>query len=98
MLCFTVFLLPKCVFVFLSLFSLFSLFIWYFLSVYFPLIKYLDTPSQRVQFILGTEEDDEHVAHELFTELDEICVKEGKDTEWKETARYAWEKTQKHLD
>uniref|UniRef100_A0A6Q2X9U2 Anion exchange protein n=1 Tax=Esox lucius TaxID=8010 RepID=A0A6Q2X9U2_ESOLU len=47
-----------------------------------------DTPSQRVQFILGTEEDSEHVAHELFTELDEICVKEGKDTEWKETARW----------
>lgn len=46
-----------------------------------------DTPSQRVQFILGTEEDAEHVAHELFTELDEICVKEGKDAEWKETAR-----------
>uniref|UniRef100_A0A8C7INL6 Anion exchange protein n=1 Tax=Oncorhynchus kisutch TaxID=8019 RepID=A0A8C7INL6_ONCKI len=47
-----------------------------------------DTPSQRVQFILGTEEDSEHVAHELFTELDEICVKEGKDAEWKETARW----------
>lgn len=46
-----------------------------------------DTPSQRVQFILGTEEDAEHVAHELFTELDEICVKDGKDAEWKETAR-----------
>ncbi|XP_036387937.1 electroneutral sodium bicarbonate exchanger 1 isoform X1 [Megalops cyprinoides] len=47
-----------------------------------------DTPSQRVQFILGTEEDEEHVAHDLFTELDEICVKEGKDAEWKETARW----------
>ncbi|CAN9512247.1 unnamed protein product [Ophioblennius macclurei] len=47
-----------------------------------------DTPSQRVQFILGTEEDAEHVAHELFTELDEICVKDGKDAEWKETARW----------
>lgn len=46
-----------------------------------------DTPSQRVQFILGTEEDAEHVTHELFTELDEICVKDGKDAEWKETAR-----------
>lgn len=55
----------------------------------------LDTPSQRVQFILGTEEDAEHVSHELFTELDEICVKEGKDAEWKETARSGslrWEK------
>ncbi len=48
-----------------------------------------DTPSQRVQFILGTEEDEEHAAHELFTELDEICAKDGKDAEWKETARYA---------
>ncbi len=48
-----------------------------------------DTPSQRVQFILGTEEDEEHEAHDLFTELDEICVKDGKDAEWKETARYA---------
>ncbi|CAG06723.1 unnamed protein product, partial [Tetraodon nigroviridis] len=47
-----------------------------------------DTPSQRVQFILGTEDDAEHVAHELFTELDEICVKDGKDAEWKETARW----------
>uniref|UniRef100_G1TB23 Anion exchange protein n=1 Tax=Oryctolagus cuniculus TaxID=9986 RepID=G1TB23_RABIT len=47
-----------------------------------------DTPSQRVQFILGTEDDEEHVPHELFTELDEICVKEGEDAEWKETARW----------
>ncbi|XP_014880940.1 electroneutral sodium bicarbonate exchanger 1-like [Poecilia latipinna] len=47
-----------------------------------------DTPSQRVQFILGTEEDAEHASHELFTELDEICVKDGKDAEWKETARW----------
>uniref|UniRef100_A0A3Q3XD16 Anion exchange protein n=1 Tax=Mola mola TaxID=94237 RepID=A0A3Q3XD16_MOLML len=46
------------------------------------------TPSQRVQFILGTDEDAEHEAHELFTELDEICVKDGKDAEWKETARW----------
>ncbi|XP_069043159.1 electroneutral sodium bicarbonate exchanger 1 isoform X1 [Lepisosteus oculatus] len=47
-----------------------------------------DTPSQRVQFILGTEEDEEHVPHDLFTELDEICVRGGKDAEWKETARW----------
>ncbi|KPP68494.1 electroneutral sodium bicarbonate exchanger 1-like [Scleropages formosus] len=47
-----------------------------------------DTPSQRVQFILGTEDDEEHVPHDLFTELDEICVKDGKDAEWKETARW----------
>ncbi|KAM6231292.1 electroneutral sodium bicarbonate exchanger 1-like [Spheniscus humboldti] len=46
------------------------------------------TPSQRVQFILGTEEDEQHVPHDLFTELDEICVKEGEDAGWKETARW----------
>ncbi|KAG9330132.1 hypothetical protein JZ751_027244, partial [Albula glossodonta] len=51
-------------------------------------MKTNDTPSQRVQFILGKEEDEEHVAHDLFTELDEICVKQGKDAEWKETARW----------
>uniref|UniRef100_A0A4W4FKU7 Anion exchange protein n=1 Tax=Electrophorus electricus TaxID=8005 RepID=A0A4W4FKU7_ELEEL len=47
-----------------------------------------DTPSQRVQCILGTEDDDvEHVPHELFTELDELSVKHG-STEWRETARW----------
>ncbi|XP_013922758.1 PREDICTED: sodium-driven chloride bicarbonate exchanger [Thamnophis sirtalis] len=48
-----------------------------------------DTPSQRVQFILGTEDDDEeHIPHDLFTELDELCLREGDDTEWRETARW----------
>uniref|UniRef100_A0A8C0ERR6 Band 3 cytoplasmic domain-containing protein n=1 Tax=Bubo bubo TaxID=30461 RepID=A0A8C0ERR6_BUBBB len=47
-----------------------------------------DTLSQWVQFILGTEEDEQHVPHDLFTELDEICVKEGESAEWKETARW----------
>uniref|UniRef100_A0A7N4V1W7 Anion exchange protein n=1 Tax=Sarcophilus harrisii TaxID=9305 RepID=A0A7N4V1W7_SARHA len=48
-----------------------------------------DTPSQRVQFILGTEDDDEeHIPHDLFTELDEICWREGEDAEWRETARW----------
>ncbi|XP_078259935.1 sodium-driven chloride bicarbonate exchanger-like isoform X1 [Rhinoraja longicauda] len=48
-----------------------------------------DTPSQRVQFILGIEDDDEqHIPHDLFTELDEICMHDGEDTEWKETARW----------
>ncbi|XP_071585509.1 electroneutral sodium bicarbonate exchanger 1-like isoform X2 [Heliangelus exortis] len=47
------------------------------------------TPSQRVQFILGSEEEDElHVPHDLFTELDEICVKGDEGAEWKETARW----------
>lgn len=47
-----------------------------------------DTPSQRVQFLLGTEDDDEeHIPHDLFTELDEICLHDGEDAEWRETAR-----------
>ncbi|CAL8298209.1 unnamed protein product [Lota lota] len=48
-----------------------------------------DTPSQRVQFILGMEDDDvEHVPHDLFTELDELSFRHGSHTEWKETARW----------
>ncbi|XP_067353494.1 sodium bicarbonate cotransporter 3-like isoform X5 [Channa argus] len=48
-----------------------------------------DTPSQRVQFLLGTEDDDlEHVPHDLFTELDELSFRDGSITEWKETARW----------
>ncbi|XP_034032740.1 sodium-driven chloride bicarbonate exchanger-like isoform X2 [Thalassophryne amazonica] len=48
-----------------------------------------DTPAQRVQFLLGTEDGDEdHMPHALFTEMDEICVKEGQEAEWKETARW----------
>ena len=53
-----------------------------------PCLPHLDTPSQRVQFILGTEDDDvEHVPHDLFTELDELSFRDGSATEWKETAR-----------
>uniref|UniRef100_A0A7N6BG24 Anion exchange protein n=1 Tax=Anabas testudineus TaxID=64144 RepID=A0A7N6BG24_ANATE len=48
-----------------------------------------DTPSQRVRFILGTEDDDEeHIPHDLFTELDELAFKDGNIQEWKETARW----------
>ncbi|KAJ8003481.1 hypothetical protein DPEC_G00148760 [Dallia pectoralis] len=51
--------------------------------------SHTDTPAQRVQFLLGTEDDDEeHIPHALFTELDEICLREGEDAEWKETARW----------
>ncbi|XP_074878109.1 electroneutral sodium bicarbonate exchanger 1-like [Buteo buteo] len=46
------------------------------------------SPSQRVQFILRSKEDEQHLSHHLFSELDEICVKEGRDGEWKETARW----------
>ncbi|XP_036414154.1 sodium bicarbonate cotransporter 3 isoform X1 [Colossoma macropomum] len=48
-----------------------------------------DTPSQRVQFILGTEDDDEeHIPHDLFTEMDELSFLDGQMCEWKETARW----------
>ncbi|XP_041867794.1 sodium bicarbonate cotransporter 3-like isoform X5 [Melanotaenia boesemani] len=48
-----------------------------------------DTPSQRVQFILGTEDDDlEHIPHDLFTEMDELSFRDGSATEWRETARW----------
>ncbi|XP_030214586.1 sodium bicarbonate cotransporter 3 isoform X2 [Gadus morhua] len=48
-----------------------------------------DTPSQRVQFILGMDDDDEeHVPHDLFTELDELAFRDGQGQEWKETARW----------
>ncbi|MED6234678.1 Sodium bicarbonate cotransporter 3 [Ataeniobius toweri] len=43
----------------------------------------------RVQFILGTEDDDlEHIPHDLFTELDELSFRDGGATEWRETARW----------
>lgn len=58
-------------------------------SLFLSLFPKADTPSQRVQFLLGMEdEDEEHIPHALFTELDEICLREGEDAEWKETARY----------
>ncbi|KAI3360876.1 hypothetical protein L3Q82_012892 [Scortum barcoo] len=42
-----------------------------------------DTPSQRVQFILGTEDgDEEHIPHDLFTELDELAFRDGDFQEW----------------
>ncbi|KAE8277423.1 Sodium-driven chloride bicarbonate exchanger Solute carrier family 4 member 10 [Larimichthys crocea] len=42
-----------------------------------------DTPSQRVQFLLGTEDDDEeHIPHDLFTEMDEsVWLKFEEDVE-----------------
>ncbi|XP_061530642.1 sodium bicarbonate cotransporter 3-like isoform X4 [Phycodurus eques] len=48
-----------------------------------------DTPSQRVQFILGMEDNnEEHVPHQLFSELDELAFRDGEVLEWKETARW----------
>lgn len=43
-----------------------------------------------MQFILGTEDDDEHIPHDLFTEMDELCFRDGEEYEWRETARYVW--------
>lgn len=58
------------------------------LAVLFFLLMSADTPSQRVQFILGTEDDDEeHIPHDLFTELDELSFYDGQAYEWKEMAR-----------
>ena len=46
-------------------------------------------PSQRVQFILGEEEDDgTHESHPLFSEMEELCYnQDGGGAEWNETAR-----------
>ncbi len=49
-------------------------------------------PAQRVQFILGEEEDDgTHESHPLFSEMEEL-VQDGGEMEWKETARYEMNK------
>lgn len=67
--------------------SCFALSILTYLTVFLSLMA-IDTPSQRVQFILGTEDDDEeHIPHDLFTELDELSFRSGQAYEWKETAR-----------
>ncbi|CAG9862745.1 unnamed protein product, partial [Phyllotreta striolata] len=45
-------------------------------------------PSQRVQFILGEEaNNDRHEVHPLFSEMEEL-VTDGNEMEWKETARW----------
>ncbi|XP_035714213.1 electroneutral sodium bicarbonate exchanger 1 isoform X3 [Folsomia candida] len=49
---------------------------------------YITPPAQRVQFILGEEEDDgTHESHPLFSEMEEL-VQDGGEMEWKETARW----------
>uniref|UniRef100_A0A8D2ZE68 Anion exchange protein n=1 Tax=Scophthalmus maximus TaxID=52904 RepID=A0A8D2ZE68_SCOMX len=61
-----------------------------FIILIFPSFLYSSFPDRySVQFLLGTEDgDEEHIPHALFTELDEICLREGEDAEWKETARW----------
>ena len=48
-------------------------------------------PAQRVQFILGdTDQDGDsgHEPHPLFSEMEELCLDEDGEMEWKETARW----------
>lgn len=46
-------------------------------------------PAQRVQFILGEEEDDgTHESHPLFSEMEELVQDSAGEMAWKETARY----------
>lgn len=45
-------------------------------------------PAERVQFILGEDDQDgAHESHPLFSELEEL-VYDGNEQEWRETARY----------
>ncbi|XP_054255015.1 electroneutral sodium bicarbonate exchanger 1-like [Indicator indicator] len=46
------------------------------------------SPPQRVQAILGSQEDEQHAPHKLFCQLAEICVAEGEAAEWKDAARW----------
>lgn len=47
-------------------------------------------PSQRVQFILGEDDDGDgtHDSHPLFSEMETLIEMEGGELEWKETARW----------
>ncbi|KAL8587703.1 hypothetical protein ACOMHN_020921 [Nucella lapillus] len=47
-------------------------------------------PSQRVQFLLGEEEDEDHKTHDVFCEMAELfpSAEDPNIKEWKETARW----------
>ncbi|XP_054706856.1 sodium bicarbonate cotransporter 3-like [Uloborus diversus] len=49
--------------------------------------KPVTPPSERVHFILGEEEDGTHEPHPLFSEMEEL-FRDGKEIEWRETARW----------
>ncbi|XP_051925112.1 solute carrier family 4 member 4a isoform X3 [Hippocampus zosterae] len=52
------------------------------------ILKPLVSPAaERIRFILG-EDDDGPPPPQLFTELDELLSVDGRETEWKETARW----------
>ena len=46
-------------------------------------------PSQRVHFLLGEEEDEDHKTHDVFCEMAELfpSIEDPNIREWKETAR-----------
>ncbi|XP_022327010.2 electroneutral sodium bicarbonate exchanger 1-like isoform X1 [Crassostrea virginica] len=51
------------------------------------IFKDVANPAQRVQFLLGEEEDEEHKSHDLFCEMEELFYN-GDQIEWKESARW----------
>ncbi|XP_068024556.1 electroneutral sodium bicarbonate exchanger 1-like isoform X2 [Melanerpes formicivorus] len=54
------------------------------------------SPAQRVQAILGSQEDEQHAPHKLFCQMAELCVAEGEAAEWKDAAR--WFKFEEDLE
>ncbi|XP_053204629.1 sodium-driven chloride bicarbonate exchanger-like isoform X3 [Panonychus citri] len=51
-------------------------------------IRPVTPPAERVQFILGEDDQDgTHESHPLFSELEEL-VSDGHESEWRETARW----------
>ncbi|XP_015786320.1 sodium-driven chloride bicarbonate exchanger isoform X3 [Tetranychus urticae] len=51
-------------------------------------IRPVTPPAERVQFILGEDDQDgAHESHPLFSELEEL-VSDGNELEWRETARW----------
>ena len=43
-------------------------------------------PSERIQFLLGMDDDEDHQTHDIFCEMGELRH-EADEYEWKETAR-----------
>ena len=60
------------------------------LTKWFPFFGAVTPPAQRVQFILGEDQDGDsgHEPHPLFSEMEELCLDEDGEMEWKETARW----------
>lgn len=64
--------------------------LWYLKSFIQNYFVPVTPPSQRVQFILGEDDDDDgtHLSHPIFSEMETLTEMEGGEMEWKETARY----------